>query len=85
MAAPLHNQAQLVLPGEVDRLNDIVGLPGDDRIGAWLRCPATDPARGLREARMISDVIGVSQRLKYFARTKDRPVPPDKCSRARSP
>ena len=67
MASALHDQAQLVFPGKVDGRDDVFGLARDDRIDAGLGCPAVDPARRLRQAGMITDVKGVSERLKDFA------------------
>ena len=59
MAATFHNEAQIVVAGEVDGGDNVLGVSDGDRVGARCRSPTTEPAGGLRAARLFSDEIGV--------------------------
>jgi hypothetical protein len=59
VAATFNNEAQIVVPGEVDGGNNILGLSGDDSVSTRCRSPTPEPARGLRSARLFPDEIRV--------------------------
>ncbi len=54
--AAFDDQAQIVLPREVHRCNDVFGFPGGDGEDAWFGSPRIDPPGGLGEGRVIADV-----------------------------
>src|SRR5215470_7051591 len=61
VAAALDDQPHIVLTGKVDGSDDIFGSPSRHCVDARLRRPRVDPARGLGEGDLISDVIRVLQ------------------------
>ena len=65
--AAFDDQAQIVVSGEVDRCDNVFGLGGRNRIDARCRRPGIDPAGGLRQTRLIADVVGILQLPKDLA------------------
>ncbi len=63
MTAPFDDQTQFIFPGEIDRRDNIAGCFGRHCVNAGLRRPRVDPTGGLRQARIVSDVKRISQRL----------------------
>ena len=63
VAATLHDEPQIVLAGEIDGRDDIVGRPGGHGVGARLRRPGVDPAERLRQTDFVAEVVGVLQFL----------------------
>ncbi len=63
VAAALDDQAQIVVPREIDRGDHVAGLSGCDRVGAGLEGPAVDPAERLRDANLVANEVGVLQLL----------------------
>jgi hypothetical protein len=61
MAAALHDQAQILLAGEIDRGDDVFGLARRHRIDARLRGPRIEPAAGLGQRGAVADEIWVLQ------------------------
>ena len=61
VTAALHDQADAVRAGEVDRRDHVRGLPGGDGIDARRRRPSVDPAGGLRQPRLVTEVVRVLQ------------------------
>ena len=61
VAAALDDQPQIVLARKVDRRDDIGGRFGRHGIDARLKHPGIDPARGLRQTDLVTDVIGIFQ------------------------
>jgi hypothetical protein len=59
VAAAFNNEPKIVIAGEVDGGNNVLGAPGDDRIGTGCRSPTTKPARGLRSTSVFPDEIRV--------------------------
>src|SRR5881394_495874 len=63
MAATTHHKTQPVLAREVDRRRDVGRALGRHRPDARLRCPGIDPAAGLCQGNVVTDVMGVLQAL----------------------
>ena len=63
VAAALDDQPQIVLAGEIDRGDDVVGRTGGHRIDARLRRPGVDPAERLRQADFVAEIVRVLQWL----------------------
>ena len=67
VAAPFDDQTQIIFPREVDRRDHVFGLDGCNSIGTRRRCPGIDPAGGLRQARLLADVVRILQLLEELA------------------
>ena len=61
VAAALDNQAQVIITGKIHGLSNVVGISCRDRVSAWFGSPCVDPSQGLRESRLIADIIRISQ------------------------
>ena len=61
VTAAFHDQAEAVGAGEVDRRDHVRRLPGGDGIDARRRRPSVDPAGGLRQPRLVTEVVRVLQ------------------------
>ena len=59
MAATFNNEPQIVVAGEVDGGNNVLGVSDNDSVGTGCRDPTPEPARSLRAARLFPDEIGV--------------------------
>ena len=66
VAAALHRKPQPVLAREVDRVHDVLRAARRYRVGTRRRCPAVDPAAGLRKRRAVADVVRVLEFLEHF-------------------
>ncbi len=60
VAAALDHQAQVIFAGKIHRRGNVLGISCRDRVNAWLGGPRVDPSQGLREPRLIADVIRIS-------------------------
>ena len=63
VAAALHHQPQVVLPGEIDGRDDIAGRLGGDRVDARPRRPGADPAERLRQPDLVAEIVRVLELL----------------------
>ena len=59
MPAALHHQTQIIFTGEVDRCRNVFRILRCDREHARFREPRVDPSEGLREARLLADVVRI--------------------------
>jgi hypothetical protein len=59
MPPAFHDQPQMVFTGEIDRRDDIGGVRDCHRIDAGGRRPGIKPARGLRQRRLLANVVGI--------------------------
>ena len=64
VAAALDHQAQVIFAGKIHGLSNVMGISCRDRVNAWFGGPCVDPSQGLREPRLIADVIWISQVLR---------------------
>ena len=64
--AAFDDQAQIVLPREVDRCDHVSGVLRRNRIGAGLRSPGIDPAAGLRQRRLVANKVRILQARERF-------------------
>jgi hypothetical protein len=63
----LHDQPEIVLARKIYGDNDVLGSPSRDGVDAGLRCPCVDPARGLGQAEVVADIVGIFQSLEDVA------------------
>ena len=64
VAAALDHQAQVIFAGKIHGLSDVMGISCRDRVNARFGSPCVDPSQGLRESRLIADVIWIFQVLR---------------------
>jgi hypothetical protein len=62
-----HHQAQIIVADEIDRRDHVISRLRRDGIDAGLRGPGIHPARGLGQARVIADIVGILQLLEDVA------------------
>src|SRR5262249_18637294 len=67
MATPFDDEPDIVVAREVDRGNDVAGLPRSYSIDTGLESPAVGPAQGLGNAKLVPDVVGIFQFLEELA------------------
>src|ERR1035441_1283642 len=63
VAAAFDHQAQVILAGKIHGLSNVMGSSCRDRVNAWFGSPSVNPSQGLRESRLIADVIWISDVL----------------------
>ena len=59
VAAAFHHQPQVIIAGEIDGSDNVLGASGNDRVSARCRSPALEPAGGLRATRLFANEIGI--------------------------
>jgi hypothetical protein len=59
--ATFHHESQIVLAREIDSRHDIGGRLDGYSVGAWFRCPGVDPAKGLGQPDLVTEIIGILQ------------------------
>ncbi len=64
VTAALDHQAQVIFAGKIHGLSNVMGISCRDRVNAWFGSPGIDPSQGLREPRLIADVLWISQVLR---------------------
>jgi len=57
--AAFYDQAQMVITRKIDRGDNICRVLGGDRVDTRLRGPGIDPATGLRQSRLVAEVVRV--------------------------
>jgi hypothetical protein len=57
--AALHHQPQIIFPCEVHRRRDVVCIACRHDVNAGFAHPRVHPSQRLRQARLVSDVIGI--------------------------
>src|SRR6266446_1042760 len=64
VATALDHQAQVIFTGKIHGLSNVMGISRRDRVNAWFGGPCVHPSQGLREPRLIADVIWIPDVLR---------------------
>jgi hypothetical protein len=74
VAAALDHQAKVMVAGKIHGRGNVLGISCRDGVNAWFGGPCIDPSQGLREPRLIADVVGILQVLRETLRCVSRRI-----------